>query len=69
MPRLNPLAFRSHEPATLPTTPDERALAKSLKEMVECYGEMDDIGTPIGIITRAVRAIRRVSPKYKFEDY
>ncbi len=48
---------------------DIAALSKSLVEMVECYGEMDSLEEPISIITRAVKAIRRVRPKYKFEDY
>ena len=50
-------------------SPTEKALAKSLAEMVEVYGGSDDLASPIDIITRAVKAIRRVKPKYKFEDY
>ena len=48
---------------------DKQALVKSLKEMVECYGENDGIDAPISIITRAVAAIRAVEPDYTFEDY
>lgn len=43
-------------------------LTASLKEMVERYGETDGAG-PNDLITRAVKAIRLVDPKYKFEDY
>ncbi len=45
------------------------ALRKSLIEMVRVYGDMDGVGTPIKIIADAVKAIRLVDPKFKFEDY
>lgn len=51
------------------STKANEAQTKALKEMVECYGEQDRIGTPIQIIVRAVAAIRLVEPGYKFEDY
>ena len=58
------------ERRTSPPSPTEKALAKALVDMVECYGEMDDPENgPIHIIAQAVKAIRRVRPKYKFEDY
>lgn len=40
----------------------------SLMRMVQCYGGSDG-GGHIDIIVQAVRAIRRVEPDFKFEDY
>lgn len=56
-------------------TPNEKALVKALVAMIECYGERDDVldekGSykPIPIIKDAVKAVRRVRPKYKFEEH
>lgn len=47
---------------------DRAAMARSLRELIKCYGESDG-GGPIPIIQRAVDAARRWSPDFKFEDY
>lgn len=49
-------------------TATERALAKALVEMIEVSRQPAWVRVSYPI-ARAVKAVRRVRPKYKFEDY